>query len=176
MRNKILVRIDDYIKYQQKHNTNKLDDNNIIYSHGGRPNFIKVNEELFEGRECDYEIIKDDGDIILIKFKSTSNTSYRIDLMKEPNSDIWHIGFSLYENDISDSKYELETDKNESIDVLSRIVWILKDLNRNVEYCIGSTGNEFKDNIYKYMMRFVSNWEKRDTKEYKSGWAIYFRL
>ena len=74
-------------------------------------------------------------------------------------------------------KYEEETDNKESVDIFSRIIWILKDLNMWVEYCIGSTGNDKKkNNIYEYMMRFVSNWEKRETEEYPLGWGIFFKI
>lgn len=43
-------------------------------------------------------------------------------------------------------------------------------------YCIGATGNPSKDNVYKYMMRFVSNWDKRNTDQYELGCAIYFKI
>jgi hypothetical protein len=72
--------------------------------------------------------------------------------------------------------YEKETEDNNSVDVLSRIVWILKDLSRSYDYCIGITGNDKKDNTYMYMMQFVSNWEKKKTDFYPTKWGIFFNI
>lgn len=179
---RILVKVEDYKDYLEKFGTNKIDSKNEIYTFGSfPPKFYrernKINEEIFEGTPCNYKIIERLGDKILIKFESKSDNEYRIDLLKEPNVDIWHIGFSEIGNQLGDiEKYERLTDNRESIDVFSRLVWILKDLNMDVEYCIGSTGDDKKDRIYEYMMRFVSKWEKRDTDDYNLGWAIYFKI
>lgn len=175
MKNKILVKLKDYKKYTEIKGTNKLDLNNEIYSKSQFPIFLNINEEIFEGRETNYLILEETNDNILIKFESSTQIKYRLDLFKEPNMEIWHIGFSLFNSNLN-SNYHVETNNNEAIDVLSRIVWILKDLNKNTEYCIGATGNPSKDNIYKYIMRFVSNWEKRETEQYELGWAIYFKI
>ena len=95
----------------------------------------------------------------------------------EPETQIWHIGFSEWNKELNNpNDYENLTNKNEAIDVFSRLIWILKDLNMNVEYCIGSSADSRENNIYEYMMRFVSNWEKRNTEQYTLGWAIYFNL
>ena len=179
---RILVKVEDYKDYIEKFGTNKIDSKNEIYTFGSfPPKFYreknKINEEIFEGTPCNYKIIEKHEDKILIKFESKSDNEYRIDLLKEPNVDIWHIGFSEIENQLDDiDKYETLTDKKEPIDVFSRLVWILKDLNMNVEYCIGSTGDPKKDRVYEYMMRFVSKWEKRNTDNYNLGWAIYFKI
>ncbi len=175
MKNKILVRLQDYKRYTESIGSNKLDQKNEIYTNNQFPKFLNINEEIFEGRETNYSIIDDSDDKVLIKFESSSQLEYRLDLFKEPNKEIWHIGFSLFDSNL-DSEYHIETNKNESIDVLSRVIWILKDINKNVEYCIGATGNPSKDNVYKYMMRFVSNWDKRNTDQYELGWAIYFKI
>jgi len=173
--NKILVKIEDYFRYVSKFETEKLDNRNSIYTNGGFPKFLSINEEIFEGRPSEYKIINNDSDHILIKFLSKSNTEYRFDLFKEPNTNIWHLGFSLFRTEMKE--YHEKTDKREAIDVFSRIIWILKDLNLKVdEYCIGATGDKSKDATYIYMMRFVSNWEKRNTNQYQLGWAIYFKI
>ena len=179
---RILVKVEDYKDYLEKFGTNKIDSKNEIYTFGSfPPKFYrernKINEEIFEGTPCNYKIVERLVDKILIKFESKSDNDYRIDLLKEPNVDIWHIGFSEIDNQLGDiEKYERLTDNRESIDVFSRLVWILKDLNMDVEYCIGSTGDDKKDRIYEYMMRFVSKWEKKDTDDYNLGWAIYFKI
>lgn len=171
--NKILVKIKDYINYTSNFKSDKLDEQNCIYTNGGFPKFLGINEEIFEGRPSEYEIIKQDSSHILVKFQSKSNTEYRFDLFKEPDTNIWHLSFSLFDVNIQD--YHEKTDKGEAIDVLSRMIWILGDLNLKVDkYCIGATGDKGKDSTYMYMMRFVSDWEKRDTDQYNLGWAIYF--
>ena len=176
-RNKIYVKIHDCIRYVEQNSTNLLDEQNEILPIGSFPPlFYKITEEVFDGRSCNYDIIKDDINHILIRFKCRFNNEYRIDLLKDPNN-VYHIGFSKYENDIDDPKnYEKETEDNNSVDVLSRIVWILKDLSRNYDYCIGITGNDKKDNTYMYMMQFVSNWEKKKTDFYPTKWGIFFNI
>lgn len=181
-RKQILVRMSDYIKYVNENSTNKLDDYNTLYTIGSFPplffrNGLEINEEIFNGTPNKYDIIKSDNDHILIKFISKLNDTYRIDLIKEPINNIYHIGFSKYENEINDiENYEKKTNDENSIDVFSRIIWILKDLDMKVEYCIGATGDDKKDSIYEYMMRFVSDWEKRSTNYYNLGWGIYFKI
>jgi hypothetical protein len=175
MKKRILVKVNDYKRYTEKYLTSKIDDKNEIITYGGFPKFMEIHEEIFEGRETEYEIIKNEIPHILIKFKSKSNTEYRLDLLKDRTEEVYHLAFSLYDSDL-DPRYHDVTDKEESIDVFSRTIWILKDLNKEFEYCIGATGDERKDRIYEYMMRFVSNWEKRETNQYNLGWAIYFKI
>jgi hypothetical protein len=182
MKKRILVKVEDYKIFIEKNGSNKLDDRNEIYTFGSfPPKFYrdknKINEEIFEGISCSYKILKKSDDEILIKFESKSSSEYRIDILKDPNTNIWHIGFSEIDNKIDDiEKYQSLTEKDEAIDVISRLVFILKNINMSVEYCIGATGNDKKDRIYEYIMRFVSNWEKRNTNEYPLGWAIYFKI
>lgn len=176
MKRKILVRIDDYRIYLEKYNTNKLDSSNEIYTNGGFPLFLKIEEEIFDGTKTDYDIIESESDRFLIKFKSNSGTEYRFDIFKEPYNNIWHLAFSLFDNKL-DNEYHEKTNKRESI--FSKLIWILKDINVKIradEYCIGATGDSNKDSIYEYMMRYVSGWEKRKTDQYKLGWALYFKI
>jgi hypothetical protein len=173
--NKILVKLQDYSNYISEFKTNKLDKKNLIYTNAGFPKFLGINEEIFEGRPTDYEVVKNEDSHILIKFLSKKKVEYRFDLFKEPNTNIWHLGFPLFDVELKD--YHQKTDKNEAIDIFSRIVWILRDLNHKVDkYCIGATGDESKDLTYQYMMRFVSNWKKQNTTQYNLGWALYFNL
>ena len=78
------------------------------------------------------------------------------------------------------NKYEELTDKKESIELLSRLVWILKDVKPKLnvsEFCIGATNLTSKDNIYKNLMKFAKSWQKKYTKKYPpSNWALYFEL
>jgi hypothetical protein len=182
MKTRIQVRLEDYIKYTQTHLTDKLDEGLYIYSQGSfPPKFIRenlnINEELFEGIPTNYQIIEENSEYFLIKFSSKSNNYYRMDLYKERENDIWHIGFSEWKMSVNEpDKYESLTNKGESIDVISRMIWILKNLNLDGELCIGATGDSRKDRIYQYIMKYVSGWEKRKTDEYQLGWGLYFRV
>ena len=101
-------------------------------------------EEIFNGIETIYHVSKvDDG--FLIKFNSISNEEYRFDLLKEPNTNIYHLGFSLSSSNLLD--YSNLTNRNESIDIFNRLIWILKDITPKLnidEYCIGATNNPKK--------------------------------
>lgn len=163
MKRFIYVNIEDYKKYIEEYNNNRIDRNHIIVTNDSAlPKFIRsINEEIFEGISTDYEFLENLSNKKLIKFTSKSNVDYRLDLLKESDSDIWHIAFSEFDKQLDNNlEYELQTNKQESIDVFSRIVWILKDINMDVEYCIGYSSDQRKNNIYMYMMKFVSNWEK----------------
>jgi len=90
---------------------------------------------------------------------------------------LYHIGFSLSNRTHVD--YEDTTDLEESKEVFSKVIYILKDFDNkigNPEYCIGATGNSKKDRIYEYMMKYIKGWEKRDTSSYDLGWGLFFRL
>lgn len=181
MKKRIEVKLEDYKGYVEKHNTTKLDKNNILSLHsGGKGKLIdrifKINEEIFDGLETQYNILKTKDDI-LIKFKTKSGLEYRFDLLKEPNTNIFHLAFSLSKS--SDDDYHELTDKKESLEVFNRLIWILKDVSLKLnihEYCIGATDNESKNKIYEYMLRFISGWEKKSCDQYDLGWAIYFKL
>ena len=59
------------------------------------------------------------------------------------------------------------TSLSESIEIFSRLSYILKNLGLDVdEYCIGATGNLKKDRIYKYFMKYVKSFEKRYNEYY----------
>lgn len=179
MKKRIYVNIEDYKRYTDKYGNNRIDKNYIIETTDSViPKFIrKIQEEIFEGIPNNYILIEDYPNKKLIKFASKSNIYYRLDILKELNSDIWHIAFSEFDKElVNDSGYEIQTNRGESIDVFSRIIWILKDINMNVEYCIGSSSDGRKNNIYMFMMKFVSNWERRENTEYDGGWGIFFRI
>lgn len=175
----ILVKFEDYISYVDEYNTTYLDKKNKYRiwcnTKGSILNrFGSVNEEIFNGTKTKYNILKNKEDF-LITFKTKSKNEYRLDLIKEPYIKIYHIAFTLNNRDIDN--YEKLSDLNESMEVFSRLSWILKNLELNVdEYCIGATGDKKKDSIYEYMMRFVKSWEKRESPSYKLGWAIYFKI
>jgi hypothetical protein len=175
----ILVKFEDYISYYSKYNTSYLDRKNgyRIWSPSKEyvlNGFNSVNEEIFNGTKTDYEL-SPNGDNYLITFKTKSNTEYRLDLIRDPNGKIYHIAFTVNDRDLQN--YENITGLKESIEVFSRLSWILGDIDLDIEeYCIGATGDRRKDSIYEYMMRFVKSWEKRECSDYKLGWALYFKI
>ena len=159
----IKVKMKDFLNYQEKYGHNRLDKwFRIDIVDSSLPKFLKTNEEIFEGIETKYDIVERNDNHCLVKFITDSNTDYRFDLFKEENTNIWHLGFSLLDSKL-DSEYDILTDKKESIQIFGKIIFILKDIKSQInadEYCIGMTGNQKKDNIYQYIMRFVSGWEK----------------
>ena len=175
----ILVKFEDYISYVEKYDTTYLDKKNKYRIWCKTKDFIlngfnSVNEEIFNGTRTEYNSEKKEEDY-LVTFKTKSGQEYRLDLMREPNTEIYHIALTLNNRNIDN--YEKLTDLDESIEVFSRLSWILRDLKLDVdEYCIGATGDKKKDSIYEYMMRFVKSWEKRNCNNYKLGWALYFKI
>ena len=47
MKNKILVRLQDYKRYTESIGSNKLDQKNEIYTNNQFPKFLNINEEIF---------------------------------------------------------------------------------------------------------------------------------
>jgi hypothetical protein len=181
----IKVKYQDYLSYYEKYGHNRIDkwykiqayDVNKVKSLSDIAGKI-YEEEIFEGTTCEYKLEKLPYGY-LIYFKSKSYHEYRFDIINEPNTKIYHLSFSDSDKSFSDYDYEELTNRKEAIDVFSRIIWILKDVNNKIdvgEYCIGGTNSESKNIIYEYMMRFVSGWEKRKTDIYESGWALYFKI
>ena len=182
----IYVRREDFLLYQEKYGHSRLDRwNRILPYPSGKGMMFAYNsgriyeEELFDGIETDYSLEKRGNDYLII-FNTNSGNEYRFDILNEPNTKIYDLAFSDSENDTGDEdKYMGLTDRNESKEVFAKLSWILKDITPKIdvnEYCIGATDNDKKNRIYLYMMRFVKGWEKRDTKKYPLGWALYFTL
>jgi hypothetical protein len=179
----IRVRFEDFISFQEKNGSYYLDKKNgySIYSPSKSKilslRFDSINEEIFEGTETIYSVSKDKNGYILL-FKTIQNNEYRIDLINDKDDkDLYHIAFTLSNRD--NYNYENETRLDESNEVFSRVIYILKDFDNkigNPEYCIGATGNMKKDRIYEYMMKYIKGWEKRNTDSYHLGWGLFFRL
>lgn len=158
-----------------------------------------VNEEIFD-RSIDtkYELINVKNNFKKIIFKSNSNTEYRLDIfeIEERKDMVSHISFALNDekfdsipkNDIEFQEYEAEyqklTNKNEMIEVLNRIHFILSDLIDtkiiNNNFCIGGTKLEEKNKIYQYLLKVIAGengFKKLDTDVYPEiGWGLYFTL
>lgn len=175
----ILVKYEHYTSYINDNNNPYLDrkEKYRIYSKSKEfvlNGFKKVNEEVFDGIKTEYDVEKN-GDNYLILFKSKSESDYKLELHKEPNTKIYHISFTLF--DRNQINYEDPSDKGEAIEVYSRLLWILKDVKiDHDEYCIGATGDKRKDSIYLYLMKDTKKWQKRNTNIYPLGWALYFTV
>lgn len=146
-----------------------------------------LNEEIFEPLYTNYieEIVNNIH--IVYYFETKSLTKYRLDIFKlsEFNTTINHIGFSLANKSIDNQdEYEEETNKNESIELFSRIIFILNDLIQknkiNNEFCIGGSTFEKKNILYKNMLKYLvgpNGFQKRNTNYYPNvGWGIYFQI
>jgi hypothetical protein len=179
----LYVTLESYNKYINEFGTNRLDKWIKILPPPSK-SFILNNYndfilEAFEGIETEYELSEVESGYLII-FKCKSGYEYRFDIIKEPNTKIYDLAFSDSSNNMDDVSYENLTDRNESKELLSRLVWILKDVDVKLdvdEWCIGATNLESKNNIYQYLMKFTSYWEKRTTSKYPpSNWALYFTL
>jgi len=179
----ILVKLEHFIEYQNKYNTTYLDKkngyriwsrtkNNILEKIG-----IKPINEVLDGTETTYDIFKDEYGNFKLLFDTKSENRYRFDLQHEKNTNIYHLMFS--DENFKSGEYERLTDRNESIEVFSRLSFILKNFSKklaNVEFCVGATNNNSKNRLYEYFMIYTKSWEKRNTEHYDFGWALYFKI
>lgn len=179
----ILVKLEHFIEYQNKYNTSYLDKKNgyRIWSRTKDNILEKIGvesiNEMLDGTETNYEIFKDEYGNFKLLFNTNNKNKYRFDLQHEKNTNIYHLIFSG--ENFKKGEYERLTDRNESIELFSRLSFILKDFSKKlkgVEYCIGATNNESKNRLYEYFMIYTKSWEKRDTEQYDLGWALYFKI
>jgi len=179
----ILVKLEHFIEYQNKYNTSYLDKKNgyRIWSRTKNNILEKIGvesiNEMLDGTETDYDTFKDDSINFKLLFNTNSGNEYRFDLQHEKNTNIYHLMFS--EEKFEKGEYERLTDRKESIEIFSRLSFILKDFSKNmknIEYCIGVTDNNSKNRLYEYFMIYTKSWEKRDTEQYDLGWALYFKI
>lgn len=132
--------------------------------------FQRMGEIYQVDLETEYEDLERNSPIYngvdyIFKFISNSGAKYRIDLLKHEDDKVdyknmYSVLFSMEKNDPYKSTigdYEEMTDKNEMIEVLNRIRFILKDwLGRNrykFTFVIGKSEIEKKNNIYKYFIK-----------------------
>lgn len=157
-----------------------------------------INEEIFDKSiVTDYELINVEDGFKKVVFKSNSNTEYRLDIFEiEEDGIVNHISFALNSQkfdvlpkDYGEfQEYEMEyqelTNKNETIEVLNRIHFILRDLVEktiiNNSFCIGGTKLEKKNKIYQYLLKTIvgeGGFKKLNTNIYPEiGWGLYFKI
>ena len=178
----ILVKLEHFLEYQNKYNTAYLDKKNGYRIWSRTKNNIlekiedyNITNEILDGTKTDYNVFKDKNNNFKLIF-NTKNNKYRFDLQHEKDTNIYHLMFT--EDDFKNGEYEKLTNKNESIEVFSRLSYILKDFSKelkDVEFCIGATNNA-KNRLYEYFMIYTKSWEKRYTDQYDLGWALYFKI
>jgi hypothetical protein len=179
----INVKYSDYTSYVDMYGTDKIDKWHRVYPHNSKSSSIVnisglLQEYVFEPVPTDYDTTRS-GDNFLFTFYSKRGNGYRLDLIREPDTTIYHVAFSDASNHIGSIDYEIPTNKGEAFDVISRISWILGDICDVVdasEYCVGGTGDTRKDAMYKYMMKYAKTFDVRKTDHYESGWALYFTM
>lgn len=160
----------------------------------------KLNEEIFnESIETKYDIEELKQNFFKITFKTNSDTKYRLDIhvIDEVNGIVNHISFTEHdskydtitdnENDFNEyeESYNKPTNRNEMIELMNRIHFILKDIidknyiNHNL-FCIGGTEIEGKNNIYEYSLKVIvgkNGFNKLKTDVYtNTGWGLYFYI
>ena len=158
------------ITYEQYKTFNSYKLDKITRVSTGSKLITKMNEIYQEKLKTNYttEIRKSptyEGDDYIIRFKTNSNVDYRLDLLKHEDDKVnyenmYSVLFSLEKNNhYSSSIYDYEelTDKNEMIEILSRIGYIIQDWLNNTNKCItfvlGKSDIEKKNNIYKYFIK-----------------------
>jgi hypothetical protein len=95
-----------------------------------------------------------------------------------------HIVFSDYSNNLDDEdNYERLLDRNEMVEILNRIRFILLDLVKdkviNNKFCIGGTKLEKKNNIYEFLLKVIvgeNGFKKELTDIYNTGYGLYFEV
>ena len=177
----ILVKLKHLIKYQNKYQSAYLDKKNgyRIWARTKENHLSEIEDynsinEMLDGIKTEYNAFKDDKNNYKLLFNSKLN-NYRFDLQYD--GFVYHLMFS--EEHYRNGDYEKLTNYKESIEVFSRLAYILKDFSvklGDVEFCIGATDNESKNRLYEYFMKYTKSWYKKDTKEYDLGWALYFEI
>ena len=203
--NYLYTKSEHYKKFYEKNKTNRLSKSVKILPETDKMNLFKktsgfkVNEEIFNNPiETDYNINRIRENFLRIEFKTKSESSYRLDIhiIDEVNGIVNHISFTEYDikydnipNNIKDfdeyeESYNKPTERNEMIELMNRIHFILNDLvftnNISNKFCIGGTEIESKNKIYEYSLKIIignDGFEKLKTDIYpKSGWGLYFSI
>ena len=181
----LFTKIKHYKNFINENNTDRLEKNLKIQSNEKTGKLIK--EVFNEPLETDYKIEKDDR-VMLISFFTKSGYKYRLDILRtkeydKSNEKINHIDFSDYDESLENISYEDSLQRNEMIEVLNRIHFILKDLfnkgHLSNQFCIGGTTLLSKNKIYKYALKIIvgeNGFKKMKTDIYETGYGLYFSI
>jgi hypothetical protein len=202
----LYTKTEHYKLFVKENKNNRLSKDIKILPESDKMSLFKIslnsnlNEEIYDKPlETDYKLLKIKDNFIKVLFQSKSNINYRLDIhtIVEKNGIVNHISFT--EDDIkydiipdkqSDfEQYEIDynrlTGKNEMIELMNRIHYILSNLLSNDDlsnnsFCIGGTELIEKNNIYEYLLKVIvgdGGFEKINTDIYsKVGWGLYFSI
>lgn len=202
----LYTKTEHYKIFISENKSNRLSKSIKILPESDKINLFKIslgsnlNEEIYDGpMQTDYELVKVNDNFIKVLFSSKSNTDYRLDIhiISEKNGIVNHLSFT--ENDIKYDnipnkqsefdQYEIDynkpTGKNEMIEIMNRIHYILPDLllTNNLSnnlFCIGGTELIEKNNTYEYLLKVIvgkDGFKKINTNIYpKVGWGLYFSI
>ena len=121
-----------------------------------------------------------------VKFKSKNQNDYIVDFfyMKDnigpyKNQDCYNLSFTLAQNyNISDNDiYELETNKNEEFDVLSKILFIVDQITETYKIkivIVGLTKNDVKNQMYLYMIKSMNKEYILGESSINNGLDVYY--
>lgn len=197
--NYLHVKYEHYVKFIEHYKTDRICKNLKIYtpslkmkrliSFSKNEIFNAVNELYDRELITEYNIESNTETKILISFFTNKIYKYRLDIFRGIEKDksddfINHIAFSDYDKDPDDEEnYELLLHRNETIEIIDRIHYILKDLmNKNIinnHFCIGGTKLLSKNNIYQYSLKILvgdDGFDKLNTNVYKTGFGLYFKI
>jgi hypothetical protein len=202
----LYTKTEHYKLFVKENKNNRLSKDIKILPESDKMSLFKIslnsnlNEEIYDKPlETDYKLLKIKDNFIKVLFQSKSNINYRLDIhtIVEKNGIVNHISFT--EDDIkydiipdkqSDfEQYEIDynrlTGKNEMIELMNRIHYILSNLLSNDDlsnnsFCIGGTELIEKNNIYEYLLKVIvgdGGFKKINTDIYsKVGWGLYFSI
>ena len=202
----LYTKTEHYKLFIKDNKSNRLSKDIKILPESDKMNLFKIslnynlNEEIYDKPlETDYKLLKIKDNFIKVLFQSKSNINYRLDIhtIVEKNGIVNHISFT--EDDIKydiipdkqsdfeqyESDYNRLTGKNEMIELMNRIHYILSNLLSNDDlsnnsFCIGGTELIEKNNIYEYLLKVIvgdGGFKKINTDIYsKVGWGLYFSI
>ena len=202
----LYTKTEHYKLFVKENKNNRLSKDIKILPESDKMSLFKIslnsnlNEEIYDKPlETDYKLLKIKDNFIKVLFQSKSNINYRLDIhtIVEKNGIVNHISFT--EDDIkydiipdkqSDfEQYEIDynrlTGKNEMIELMNRIHYILSNLLSNDDlsnnsFCIGGTELIEKNNSYEYLLKVIvgdGGFKKINTDIYsKVGWGLYFSI
>jgi len=173
----------DYNEFiKENNNSDRLSKNLKIFT-TSKNKLLKINEIFDRVLKTKYEIIPNSEYEII--FNTNNSYEYRLNLMpiyELEKGKVYHIAFTDSKNQIGDLDYEKLLNRNNMIEVLNRISFIIEDLiNKDIienNFCIGGTDLELKNKIYEYFLKIIvgeNGFQKKPTKEYNTGWGLYFK-
>lgn len=185
------TRNEHYNRFIKENGTDRLSKNLKIYT-ASKDKLVEIifnkeniNEMYDRVLKTEYKLYTTNSNQHKVIFNTNSGNEYRLDIVPKyelGKGNVWHLAFT-------DSKIENEEDydkllqKNEMIEILNRISYILKDLlEKNIienNFCIGGTELTEKNNIYEYFLKVMvgkDGFTKETTNLYSVGWGLYFSV